>query len=118
MKKIIILITYISLCFNIYGSGITNKQQADKFIANYCVELVNGISNTKRRAETNNCSEFNCSFYFWCWMVYWVFNYNIIRIYLIGNKSIQKQIKENLRRLSKPDATQKILNEIIEIHES
>ena len=37
---------------------------------------------------------------------------------LIGNKSIQKQIKENLRRLSKPDATQKILNEIIEIHES
>ena len=37
---------------------------------------------------------------------------------LVGNESIQKQIKENLRRLSKPDATQKILNEIIEIHES
>jgi len=52
MKKIIILITYISLCFNIYGADITNKQQADKFIANYCIELVNGISNTKRRAET------------------------------------------------------------------
>tara|TARA_B100001059_G_scaffold168263_1_gene168022 strand:- start:3750 stop:4838 length:1089 start_codon:yes stop_codon:yes gene_type:complete len=37
---------------------------------------------------------------------------------LVSNESIQKQIMKNLRRLSKPDATQKILNEIIEIHES
>ena len=37
---------------------------------------------------------------------------------LVSNESIQKQIKRNLKRLSKPDATQKILNEIIEIHES
>jgi UDP-N-acetylglucosamine--N-acetylmuramyl-(pentapeptide) pyrophosphoryl-undecaprenol N-acetylglucosamine transferase len=37
---------------------------------------------------------------------------------IVRNESIQKQIKKNLKRLSKPDATQKILNEIIEIHES
>jgi UDP-N-acetylglucosamine--N-acetylmuramyl-(pentapeptide) pyrophosphoryl-undecaprenol N-acetylglucosamine transferase len=37
---------------------------------------------------------------------------------ILRNESIQKQIKKNLKRLSKPDATQKILNEIIEIHES
>tara|TARA_B100001109_G_scaffold85196_1_gene69545 strand:+ start:3293 stop:4384 length:1092 start_codon:yes stop_codon:yes gene_type:complete len=37
---------------------------------------------------------------------------------IVRNESIQKQIKKNLKRLSKPDATQKILNEIIEIHEN
>ena len=52
MKKIIILITYLSLCFNTYAANITTKQQADKFIAKYCIELVNAISHSKNRAET------------------------------------------------------------------
>ncbi len=37
---------------------------------------------------------------------------------LVSDESIQKELQKNLRRLSRPDATQEILNEIIEINES
>ena len=50
MKTITLVITLL-FSLNVYGANITTKPEADKFIASYCIELVNAIHDSKIRAE-------------------------------------------------------------------
>ncbi len=49
MKKIIfIIMLFFSFSVN---AEITTKEQADEFLSEYCIELVNGIQESKNKAE-------------------------------------------------------------------
>ena len=50
MKTITLIIAFL-FSLNVYAANITTKPEADKFIASYCIDLVNAIHDSKNRAE-------------------------------------------------------------------
>ena len=51
INKFVLLILMLFFSLNVNASNISTKKEADNFIANYCIEIVNGIHDAKNRAE-------------------------------------------------------------------